>query len=219
MKPKALAVVLLYFFLAAGGLWNALGWFQPLMIISAPWFVLLLGIGAALFTAFETKPTRGPVAVWSVVIFILSLSAEILGVNSGFPFGVYVYGDNMGPFILNTPLAIGGAWLSVTLSSVYLTRLIFDRLGFSPKNIFVYALSAALLAVAFDFVLEIAAVRLGYWSWHEKAVPIQNYLSWFVLSGFFSLAAFRLFAGPGKKISAVWHLYPAQLIYFLISLW
>ncbi|MBL8994157.1 MAG: hypothetical protein JNM63_12515, partial [Spirochaetia bacterium] len=48
---KITAIPLLYFLLAAGGLWNALGFFQPIMSASAPWLILLLGIGGALFTA------------------------------------------------------------------------------------------------------------------------------------------------------------------------
>ncbi|MBL8995211.1 MAG: carotenoid biosynthesis protein, partial [Spirochaetia bacterium] len=158
------------------------------------------------------------ILIWTALVFFISLAAEILGVNTGFPFGTYAYGKNMAPFIWNTPIAIGGAWLSVILSSVFLTRLLFQHARFVRQNTTAFALGAALLASAFDAVMEFAAVKLGYWSWHGDAVPIQNYLSWFVLSFIFSWPAFRTFAGSDKKISPVWHLYPAQLVYFLISL-
>lgn len=219
---KRIAIFLLYFFLATGGLWNALGLFQPLMSFLAPWMVLLLGIGGALFAILQNPGYRRSILAWTVGVFFLSLAAEILGVNTGFPFGHYAYGKNMAPFIWNTPIAIGGAWLSVILSSVFLVRLMLRRMSFFQTNSmsisFATALTAAILAVSFDALMEFAAVKLGYWTWQGDTVPIQNYLSWLVLSFVFSLAALRTFAGSKIKTSEVWHLYPAQLIYFFVSL-
>ena len=39
----------------------------------------------------------------------------------------------------------------------------------------------------FDLTMEPAAIALGYWTWEQGAVPLANYLSWFLLGFVFLL--------------------------------
>jgi putative membrane protein len=53
-------------------------------------------------------------------------------------------------------------------------------------NVFFSAFLTALGAVLFDVVLEPVAMALDYWQWRGDAVPLQNYLAWFVIAFAFS---------------------------------
>lgn len=201
-----------------GGLWNALGWFEEPMRLAAPWLILITGIVAGFSLWLQTSEHKKQIFFWTAGVYLVSLGIEMIGVNTGFPFGVYRYGEAMGPFIWQTPIAIGGAWISVVISCVFTARLILERLLSLSSRPILTALLSALLAVGFDILMEVAAVKLGYWSWSSGVVPFKNYFSWFVLSFLFSFGALRLFASRPAPIAPVWHLFPAQLIYFSISL-
>jgi putative membrane protein len=43
-------------------------------------------------------------------------------------------------------------------------------------------LDAALIATIFDWIMEPAAVTLGFWSWEGGLIPLLNYLTWFGIS-------------------------------------
>jgi putative membrane protein len=38
----------------------------------------------------------------------------------------------------------------------------------------------------FDYLMEPAAIKLGYWVWQGSVIPFQNYLAWFVLGLLFA---------------------------------
>ena len=42
-----------------------------------------------------------------VVTYLVGFFVEVLGVNTGFPFGEYEYGSVLGPKVFETPLMIG----------------------------------------------------------------------------------------------------------------
>jgi putative membrane protein len=44
-----------------------------------------------------------------------------------------------------------------------------------------------LLATLFDWFLEPAAVKLGYWTWLQGSIPIFNYVCWFIISALLML--------------------------------
>jgi putative membrane protein len=115
----------------------------------------------------------------------LALSAfgyavETVGVATGFPYGPFYYGDALGyrlaglvPYLLPVsyaPLVVGAVAAS------------WGRSSRRP----LHALSAALLLVLMDGVLDPGAASLGFWVWPEGGayygVPLSNYAGW-LLSG------------------------------------
>ncbi len=109
---------------------------------------------------------------------------ELIGVNTGLIFGHYAYGKVLGPGILGTPFLIGLNWLML----IYLVALFLQQI--STHKVAKWLIGAALM-VGYDVFLEPVALALGMWSWSNNAVPVQNYLAWYVLS-FVFLAAFDL---------------------------
>ena len=123
----------------------------------------------------------------ALVIYLLGFFVEVVGVNFGFVFGSYLYGDVLGPKLFGTPLIIGINWLMLT----YMIWCVLDRfrLGMLLKIIV-----GSFIMVFYDLLLEPSAIHYGMWEWAGTKVPVQNYIAWFVISAvmFTFLAALKI---------------------------
>jgi bisanhydrobacterioruberin hydratase len=117
-------------------------------------------------------------AAWLAGTLVAGFFLEAAGVATGVVFGPYRYGGALGPLLLDVPPVIALNWALVTLGCLVMCR----RLGLHG---IIAGLCAGILAAGFDWVMEPAAVFLGYWRW-ETAIPPRNYLVW---AGFAALAA------------------------------
>jgi putative membrane protein len=159
-------------------------------------YVLLLGGLAALAPAL--LPARRGVWVWAAAVFAATFLLEAAGTATGKIFGPYTYGPTLGWKLLEVPVVIAFNWLLVILG---FTTLIGRRVR-SP----IWAsLLAAVLTAGFDFLMEPIAIRLDYWSWQAAAIPLQNYLAWFLIA----LASSLTFTVP--RLSAAGNL-PARYV-------
>jgi uncharacterized membrane protein len=135
---------------------------------------------------------------------------EALGVGTGFPFGSYAYGGQLGPAPAGVPLLVGLAW-AMAAWPAYLAGC---RLTTSaPARVLV---GAAALA-AWDLFLDPQLVAAGYWHWAHPApalpgipgVPLTNYAGW-LLTATVLTAAFEL-ARPGRQgpdgVPRAWYLW------------
>jgi len=204
----------LYFFLVAGGLWHLLGVFQTLMrILAAPLLIALsIIIFIVTYRILKNKKIRLKLLIWAILVFGTSFAIEWLGVKTGIIFGHYVYGETLQPIVFGVPIAIGFAWLGMLLTSTAVAQRILPK--FSNYHFMVQAVSISLLMVLFDIVMEPAAMKLGYWTWMDGSIPIQNFIAWFVISLFFAIIGVRLKIFKEKLPAIVFHAYFAQLIYF-----
>lgn len=172
-------VLTLYFAVGAAGLIipATRDWFTRLVP-----FTLLLSL--LLLFLFHGEISRR--AWWaSLLIFAAGFLVEVAGVTSGSIFGEYVYGNTLGMKIFQTPLLIGANWLML----VYCTQVIAGRF---VEPIYFRSLAAGSMMVVYDFALEPSAIRLGMWNWTGTAVPLQNYLAWFIIAVVLGLVAGRL---------------------------
>ncbi|MBN1350930.1 carotenoid biosynthesis protein [candidate division KSB1 bacterium] len=203
----------LYFFLIAGGLWHILNVFQTAMrVLATP---LILGLAVWVFLDIYKKASaKRNQALWAIGVVFLSFLVELLGVKTGKIFGHYAYGDTLSPKLLDVPIAIGFAWLVMLLSSIAIVNKV-RFCGVGEHRVLCSGL-ISLLMVLFDSVMEPAAVKLGYWHWEQNAIPIQNYIVWFVISFIFSFAALKLNLFNHTKSRIAIHAYFAQLIYFAL---
>jgi len=108
-------------------------------------------------------------------IFLLGYFVEVIGVNTGLIFGNYSYGEGLGLKLFSTPLLIGLNWAFL----VYCTASIVDQIK-TPTIIKIIAASG--LMVIYDIILEQIAPKIDMWKWENSAVPIQNYISWFLIA-------------------------------------
>jgi uncharacterized membrane protein len=210
----------LYFFLLAGGLWHILDVLQTTMnLLAGP---VLIGLAIWLcyeFLSFQENQSgsksfhKSHFLLWALLVVAVSFSIETIGVKTGKIFGVYGYGDILWPQIAGVPIAIGFAWLLMMLSSTaFMQRLP----AIKQWQIFPRAVVIAVLMTYFDFMMEPAAIKLGYWTWASESVPLQNYLAWFILSFVLAFAGNRVGLFDRKQPALAVHAYFAQLIYFIM---
>lgn len=175
---------------------------------------------AALFLFWGRRPSQ-QVAISGVVIAVISFLVEAAGVNTGRIFGVYAYGNTLGPKLLNTPLIIGLNWFILIYSTNSVSRQLWNsftghrnlRYSSLKKSLFVIFIGS-LLMVMYDLFLEPAAMRLDMWSWECGVIPLRNYLAWF----FFSLVfhTFMRYRGEEEINGRALPLFAVQLGFFAV---
>lgn len=136
------------------------------------------------------------------LILLLSWLIEHIGVTTGFPFGTYMYTDELMPKLMGVvPLAIPFAWLMVVPSSVGIIERLVNRGGATENlcetttffdvpisRVLLKVLGAASFAVILDITMEPLAVHINrYWVWHNvnsgyNSVPATNFAAWWVTS-------------------------------------
>ncbi|HQG45216.1 MAG TPA: carotenoid biosynthesis protein [bacterium] len=208
-----LALFLLYFLLAAGGLWNLLGWFQEVMrLLAAPLLIALAILLAAVHARRQVAPQRAFLFYAGVVVSAFIL--EWVGVTTGKVFGSYRYGRVLQPQLFGVPVAIGFAWLGMLISAPEFEDWLMQRL---PRcSPWLQVVFTAVLMLVFDVVMEPAAVRLDYWQWQGNLIPLQNYAAWFLFSLLYAAAAWRFGLSCLRLPAFCRHAWFAQLLYFVL---
>jgi len=102
-----------------------------------------------------------------IITYFVSFLIEIIGVNTGFPFGEYYYTDILGPKILGVPFAIPFLWSSL----LYFTSIAGNF------NIYKSSLLMMFLDLSFD-----PRFSMHLWHWIYKGiyfgVPVSNFFGW-----------------------------------------
>lgn len=151
--------------------------------------------------------------IWVLAtIAVVGFFVEVIGVNTGFPFGNYVYGSVLGIKAINTPLMIGVNWLMLVVPAMLIGRLVISKNRAGWK----VALIAALAMVLLDFLIEPVAIKTGMWHWYGRAVPVANYVSWFVVA--FFLAWLAHYFLPRLQHSAAVGFFTIQIGFFLVMI-
>jgi len=156
--------------------------------------ILLGGIATLLADIRHSGRARG------VIRFALITGAlfgvELLGVRTGFPFGSYEYTDRLGLLVTGVPAAIGVAWYCTVVNGWRIVgRLVSTR---RPERPLLVALGTGMMTLGLDVALEpMAGFVEKYWVWSGGFVPLQNYLSWFMLS---TAAAYLLERTEGRGV-------------------
>lgn len=110
---------------------------------------------------------------------------EFVGVRTGWPYGSFEYGVELGPMLFGeVPLGLPIFFLPLVLNAYLLTLLVLGDRGRSPA----VRLPAALATVlAVDLVLDPAAVAIGFWRYAPPGayygVPASNYAGWLLSGG------------------------------------
>lgn len=143
---------------------------------------------------------------WIIPItWLLGFFVEVIGVNTGFPFGAYHYEHVLGWQWLNTPLMIGINWFILLYGSIAIAR----KFGLGSVTT---ALLAGALMVFLDYFIEPVAIRFNFWEWDGGHPPLENYIAWFVVASglalMWQLARWQLNTTVGIAV------YGTQLVFF-----
>jgi uncharacterized membrane protein len=112
-----------------------------------------------------------------VIVALFGYFIELLGVHSGWPFGVYEYSSTLGFAIAGVPLVVPFAWVMMVHPALVAARRV------TPKWTFIYG--GALLA-GWDLFLDPQMVAAGRWTWVVDGahipfvpdVPLSNFFGW-----------------------------------------
>lgn len=117
---------------------------------------------------------------WALTAY-LTYGVEVVGVQTGFPFGNYAYGWRLGPHIHDTPPMIGVLWLVTLSGALYWSeRILGDREG-TPHHLIRSAMAATLM-VALDVIMEPVAILCDFWQWDGGTIPFKNYVAWWAIA-------------------------------------
>jgi uncharacterized membrane protein len=156
------------------GVLGILGFFEGLVDANA--FVRLspfnLLLTASLLFVFAADRAR--LFVFFLACLLIGFLAELIGVQTGLPFGEYAYGESLGPKWLGVPLVIGVNWFLVAVGSQALLKL-------RTTDVRIRTAGAALVMVGFDLLVEPVAIQIDFWHWSGGEIPLQNYAGWFLV--------------------------------------
>jgi uncharacterized membrane protein len=147
-------------------------------------YILLGAITVALY-AYRTLGMKNWLGFMLPAV-CLSLSSELLGTSTGFPFGHYAYLNGLGYKIAGlVPFTIPLSWFYVGMSTYVLARAGLEAKGFEgwAKRLGAIAIGAILLT-AWDFVLDPAMSQAPYPFWEFQDVgqffgmPYRNITGW-----------------------------------------
>ncbi|MGL5804305.1 MAG: gamma-carotene 1'-hydroxylase CruF [Xenococcaceae cyanobacterium] len=147
---------------------------------------MLFGTAAVALYAYRT------LGVWHWLGFMLpalviSLSSELLGTSTGFPFGHYRYLSGLGYKIAGlVPFTIPLSWFYLGFSAYIIARAALAN--FSLPNWLRNAIAigfGSLLLTSWDFVLDpaMSQTSVPFWVWEQPGaffgMPYQNFAGWF----------------------------------------
>ncbi len=121
---------------------------------------------------------------WALTAYA-TYAVEVIGVQTGFPFGDYAYGWRLGPHIYDTPPMIGVLWLVTLSGAAYWSHRLLPE-GQPRANRLSRAAVAATFMLALDLIMEPVAMMADFWNWTGDTVPLRNYVAWWTIA--FALA-------------------------------
>jgi len=108
---------------------------------------------------------------------------EMLAIKTGFPYGHFAYGAQIGGKIGGVPWTVPFAWTPLLLAGMCLARRWTNALTLDK---YARILACALIVLAMDMVLDPGAVSQKFWRYATPGafygVPLSNFLGW-ILSG------------------------------------
>lgn len=138
-------------------------------------------VGCAAVFASPAKADRRGTVRSCIAVLLLGLAVELIGLNTGWPFGKYQYTEAWQPVVrvgeANFPVLLPMAWLLVAGAAYSLAQE-------WVSSLWGRAIVAGMLAAVLDLVMEpVMSGPLGYWRWLQKGplpgdVPIANLFGW-----------------------------------------
>lgn len=162
--------------------------YTELFALLTPFNLLVMLILVAFTATANTKKFF----YFLILACFIGITAEIIGVHTGWLFGEYKYGKALGPGFLDVPFTIGLNWFMVVYASgmtgnqighLIQTKWLNNPTAKQEKWIVIFTLLiSAAIATLFDWIMEPAAIQLGFWSWKNGIIPFLNYATWFIIS-------------------------------------
>src|SRR5690606_18832676 len=139
-------------------------------------------------------------------------AAELVGTQTGVPFGAYAYGDLLGPKILgHVPWLIPPSWYAMSVVAYDLARRL-------TRGAWRVVLAGAGLMVLWDVALDPAmSTAFPFWRFEADGVyfgmPLANWAGWFLTSAVIVWGYDRLLGGLRAAAPGATALYAANVLF------
>jgi uncharacterized membrane protein len=150
------------------------------ILVVAPRAQILIAVAA--LAAFLVRRTGSRWVAPFLVVYLVSLGAELAGTTLGLPFGPYRYTDGLGiKWFSHVPVLIPASWFMMALPSYAIATRRFPRASEALPRV---ALGSFIL-LSWDLALDPAmSFTTKYWVWGTTGpyygMPILNLVGWFV---------------------------------------
>jgi putative membrane protein len=145
--------------------------------------------------------------VFIIVGFFIGMGAEWIGVHTGYLFGDYVYGKNLGFLWEEVPLIIGINWVMLTIITAAVVAPF-------KMHWILKAVAATLLMLVLDLLIEPVAIKSDYWTWSGE-IPVSNFVDWFIVALILQILYFGSRLNELNKVAVV--LFFIQVSFFTIQ--
>ncbi len=145
-------------------------------------------------------------SIFFVITVCCSLSAELIGTGTGWPFGNYAYNDGLGLKVLGrVPFTIPLSWFLIGFSAFLLGNVLAGTRVKRHQVMWSVAFGAYLLTV-WDLVLDPAmassSMPIRFWTWFQSGpyfgMPIQNFAGWTLIGILFMAISRLLWRQPAR---------------------
>lgn len=113
------------------------------------------------------------------LLTVYSFFIEIIGVNTGFPYGFFEYGIDLGPMLFGqVPLGLPVFFIPLVVNAYLLILLLVPE---RTEKIVPRLLTVIGTVLLLDLVLDPGAVAINFWDYGGGlyyGVPLSNYLGW-----------------------------------------
>jgi putative membrane protein len=203
IRREELSIALIWLFHVSGIIGIVYG--DALWFIQATPINLSLSFALAIYNGWSSKHF----VKLGILAFSAGMIAEILGVNFGWIFGDYAYGEMLGWKFLGVPWLIGANWVILVVCTGQIARdLVSSKIG--------QILVGVGLMVFLDLLIEPMAPRLDFWEFEGGQAPIQNYIGWALVA--LPLQIFMHGYNVRPKGYFFHHLYLLQILFFTVLL-
>lgn len=146
---------------------------------------IILG-AAAMFAFGGVTIGWAKTGIFFFVCYTLSITSELVGTGTGWPFGNYEYTSFLGYKVLGrVPYTIPLSWFYVGFASFLLATAIVRRYRLGNVAIWSVLIGTWLLTV-WDLVLDPAmaheSLHIQFWIWDETGpyfgMPVKNFIGW-----------------------------------------
>jgi putative membrane protein len=154
---------------------------------------------AAMFAYGVTAIGWRKTGIFAVVSAVLSLTFELVGTGTGWPFGNYAYTNFLGWKVLGrVPYTIPLSWFYMGFAAYLLGSVLAGKLRWHQQSLWSCLFGAFFLSV-WDLVLDPAmahqSLRIRFWEWSDTGayfgMPVKNLIGW-SLTGLCFMALSRI---------------------------
>ncbi|MEP6764539.1 MAG: carotenoid biosynthesis protein [Gemmatimonadaceae bacterium] len=120
-----------------------------------------------------------------LVSFVLSLSSELTGTSTGYPFGVYGYTTQLGYRIAGlVPFNIPTSWFYMLMASLAICGRLLPATD-DNRNRWWWAFVGGFVLTAWDVSMDPAMVSTTHWVWHVPDLTSRSAFVQFIGTPFF----------------------------------